>query len=109
MVSGNGNLKPWKPGQTGNPNGRPKGTSLTLTLRKLLDTPVPGKDITYAEAVIRRLVAEAMKGNTKAANIILERIDGKVPQAITGMVSEGNPDGAIMFNVTIPEARERVV
>lgn len=82
---------PWSPGQSGNPKGRPKGTSLTLTLRKLLDTPVPGKDITYAEAVIRRLVAEAMKGSTKAANIILERIDGKVIQQVE--VTTPDPHG----------------
>jgi hypothetical protein len=54
----------WKPGQSGNPAGRPKGIpNPQARLRKLIDV----------EALIRRLSESAAKGNTRAAELLLDR------------------------------------
>lgn len=54
----------WKRGQSGNPAGRPKGTpNPQARLRKLINV----------EAIIRTLQENAIKGNTRAAELLLER------------------------------------
>jgi len=54
----------WKPGQSGNPAGRPKGIpNPQARLRKLIDV----------EALIKRLSESAAKGNTRAAELLLDR------------------------------------
>ena len=80
----------WKPGESGNPKGAPKGPTLTTLLRKVLEGEIEMKDletgqyrkITKAELVMIALVKEAVQGNVKAAREILDRLDGKVPQKI---------------------------
>lgn len=68
---------PWKPGESGNPNGRPK-TSLTSILRECLEE-VDGDGKTTKERIVERLVklADDPKG-LPAIQEILDRIDGKV-------------------------------
>ena len=41
--SPNNNLSPWKPGQSGNPSGRPKGTRDLSSY--VLETPDGGKEL----------------------------------------------------------------
>lgn len=54
----------WKKGQSGNPAGRPKGTpNPQARLRKLIDV----------EEIVRKLQAKALEGNTRAAELLLER------------------------------------
>lgn len=54
----------WKPGQSGNPAGRPKGIpNPQARLRGLIDV----------EALIKRLSESAAKGNTRAAELLLDR------------------------------------
>lgn len=55
---------PWKPGQSGNPNGRPRGTKNPSTkLRELIDV----------EPILRKLQAAAQEGDVQAARTLLER------------------------------------
>jgi hypothetical protein len=75
-------LKPWKPGQSGNPSGRPKATHNLLELTR-----------TYTNAAVATL-AEIMQdrsepGTTRiaAANALLDRAWGKPLQTVSG------PDG----------------
>lgn len=81
------NLKPyrWKKGQPSpNPNGRPKGKTLTEMLRLLLDKV--GEEArdgeTYTERIAKVFVHEALKGKFPFAKEIIDRIDGKVPDRI---------------------------
>lgn len=83
----------WKPGQSGNPKGGPKGrfTSLTSLLRKVLDEkqllrePVPNGQ-TVAELFVEVLIKLALQGNSTIAKEIIDRIDGK--QAVEPAVPE---------------------
>lgn len=63
----------FKPGQSGNPAGRPKGTRNFQTLvRKCLDDEVEvslgnrKQKMSLMEALLRRLLAKAMSGDLKA-------------------------------------------
>jgi hypothetical protein len=63
------NKKPanlWKPGQTGNPMGRPPGQSEITKLRKSIMTDAPD--------ILAGLVTAAKAGDVQAARLILERV-----------------------------------
>lgn len=66
----------FKPGQSGNPKGRPKGTSLTARLRKALDK----NDGELAELLIKVAIREAGKGKFSFFKEIMDRTDGKVAE-----------------------------
>jgi hypothetical protein len=68
---------PWKPGQSGNPKGRPKGKSITTQLRKLMDEGLEGRDL--ADAMAKAAYKAALKGDHRFWKEIIERLDGKVP------------------------------
>lgn len=70
----------FKKGQTGNPNGRPK----KLPDLDALLCDVFGSD--QMEKVLKAVYAKALKGDTRAAEIILERGYGKVKQGIDSTV-----------------------
>lgn len=56
--------QPWKPGESGNPRGRPKGVpNPATTLRKMID----------AEKIVKALQAAAEGGDVQAARTLLER------------------------------------
>lgn len=102
------NLKPFKPGQSGNPGGRAKGAkSPTKALRRLLalsyDELLAYKPQHMAEETAKRWLMLAMEGDGKAGasnNVIREifnRVDGKIPDRI-----EASGDGSginVVFRV----------
>lgn len=57
--------KPWKPGESGNPRGRPPGRGQVAELREAIAKHTP--------AIIRKLVVQAKAGDTAAARLLLER------------------------------------
>ena len=59
-----GNL--WKPGQTGNPKGRPPGRSQITLLRESIAGDVP--------EILAGLVTAAKAGDVQAARLVLERV-----------------------------------
>jgi hypothetical protein len=70
-TNGNGKThrgKPFSPGQSGNPNGKPKGARnrVTLFVENLLEGDV--------EAVTRKLVEQAKQGDPTAMKIFFDRI-----------------------------------
>lgn len=56
----------WKPGQSGNPNGRKPGSGPTQQLREAL-----GKDV---DAIIETVRTQALAGDLTAAKLVLERL-----------------------------------
>ena len=66
MTKRNVPAKAWKPGQSGNPAGRPRGTGEVSKLRAALAPDVPD--------ILNTVVAAAKSGDMQAARIILERV-----------------------------------
>lgn len=56
----------WKSGQSGNPNGRPRGASEAGRLRSAIGE--------HVQEIIAQLVEKAKGGDTQAARILLERV-----------------------------------
>lgn len=67
------NLRPpWKPGESGNPSGRPKSKPLTdACFEHLSKHP---KDLS---AVARALITQAKRGSVKAFSALADRLEGK--------------------------------
>lgn len=73
------NLKPWKPGQSGNPNGKPKGTKhLSTRIQNILQdesfeqklsdgTVLKGAPV---EAILRVLIVRAAEGDLRAFDLL---------------------------------------
>jgi hypothetical protein len=73
------NSKPFKKGQSGNPNGRPK--KLPELDKLLADVLGEEKDgVTAAEVILKALRAKAAKGDIRAAEVLLDRAFGKAKQ-----------------------------
>lgn len=78
------NLRPFKPGQSGNPGGRPKGTSITAILnRKLEELGDDGKS--RAEKIAEVIVREAESGDYKFVDMLLQRTEGKIPDKVVSL------------------------
>jgi hypothetical protein len=68
----------FRPGQTGNPNGRPKGTAnLRTDLRDELSEHIRVREgerdlkVSKQRAMLKALVAKALRGDSRAANVVL--------------------------------------
>lgn len=66
------NLKPWKPGQSGNPGGRPSYRPTTDAARRWMNA--------NADALIDAIGQRALAGDLAAARFIAERAEGEVPK-----------------------------
>jgi hypothetical protein len=81
------NLKPWRPGESGNPSGRPRGASITAAIRRELEIG-EGDDLSRSQAtqIARRLIEVAQDPShpqwSKAVTVILDRIDGPVSREV---------------------------
>ncbi|MBR1211097.1 DUF5681 domain-containing protein [Bradyrhizobium sp. JYMT SZCCT0180] len=80
----------FKPGQSGNPKGRPRGSKNESTLvREILERKIESRSngrtrkISVLEGIILKMVEEALKGNTKTAAFVLNRyaamVSGDLP------------------------------
>jgi hypothetical protein len=81
----------WQPGESGNPDGRPKGVPNTKTrLQRLLlltqnmTNPVTGEKegFTVAEQMDLAQIIAARKGDTRAYNAIIDRLEGRASQSV---------------------------
>ena len=75
----------WKPGQSGNPKGRPKKEKLLEPLiRELLESKRRGdkEGRLWKMIVAEELLRQFTKGNPAAIKEVLNRIDGPVKQAL---------------------------
>ena len=87
----------FQPGQSGNSKGRPKGLkNLATDLQEELEQKIliteanKSQEVTKQRAMIKTLFAKALKGETRAANVLIGLILG-LEQA-----NRNNPDGAAL-------------
>lgn len=91
------NLIPFKPGQSGNPNGVPKGTKQLRTILKAMLNEEIEVDVNgvktkkkFIDLIIRKLLKKANDGDMRAIEMIFDRMDGKPDQKVD-VVSDGQP------------------
>jgi hypothetical protein len=65
----------WKPGQSGNPSGRPKKKPITEAYEKLLEDPANAAEV--AQALLDVIKARS-KGTVHAAKEMADRVEGPV-------------------------------
>lgn len=79
MEGGNpDNLTPWKPGQSGNPSGRPKTKPLTDEFKRRRDE----NEGELAKELIQVAIDAAKKGDFRFWQELMNRSDGKVIEQI---------------------------
>jgi len=88
-MAGIDNLVHFEKGQSGNPNGRPKGVQNSKTrLLRLLElvqkkkNPITGEeeDFTVLELMDMQMIAKALKGDQRAYESVVDRLEGKPKQ-----------------------------
>ena len=87
-----------KPGESGNPGGRPKSKPITDLLRKLIE-----EDPEQAKAIVRKLLEQAKKGSLGHFKELTDRIEGPVVQQ-----QESKADVMLKVAECIAEGRKRV-
>jgi len=72
----------FKPGQSGNPGGRPRTAKLSEACRAKLASPIPGdpESRSYAEAIADKLALLALRGDIRAAQELADRAEGRPSQ-----------------------------
>lgn len=92
----------WEPGQSGNPNGRPKGKvkpwrdALERAVQKMVETPEGKRP--RLELIAEACVTEAEKGEAAAYTEIGNRLDGK---AVQQQILTGDEDGGPVRFATV--------
>ena len=80
----------FKKGQTGNPNGRPKKLpELSKLMADILGDEKNG--LTTAERILKAIEAKALKGDIKAAEMLLDRGYGKPKQTQETNITSSDP------------------
>src|SRR5262249_33936248 len=106
----------FRPGQSGNPGGRPRGESLAAQLRRFLDgeteTRTQGQGEGQAEAkgrgvrrrrrdlLLEKLFERALQGDARLIKLIFERTDGR----IAGNIDEA--DAIAQLQAELAELRQ---
>jgi Family of unknown function (DUF5681) len=75
------NLKPWKPGQSGNPGGRPKRDVSSEIARAVFEG--------NKEAVYRAMSKALLKGNPRVFVSLAERAYGKLTKPVELSATDG--------------------
>ena len=84
----------FKKGQSGNPKGRPKGSSsLNDILRRIGIEELEGTDMTKDEAIMRKVYKLAFEGQPWAVQFIADRKEGKPHQSVD--ITEHAPDEVV--------------
>ncbi len=84
--NGFGSATRFKPGQSGNPSGRPRNAEIGKAVRARL-SEVAHHDKhkrTYAELIADEWIAQGLQGNVAALSSLAERAEGRVPVASPG-------------------------
>jgi hypothetical protein len=100
----------FKPGKSGNPRGRPKGakseaTMLVELLNRKIEIRQNGKvrKITILEGILHKLAEDSLKGNTKSAAFVLNRLAAIASTDSTE--TEVNPDDKAVLHAYLNKFR----
>jgi hypothetical protein len=70
------------PGNPGKPLGTRHFTTLFReTIKEIGGTAKDGQKVAYDKIIIKKIITMAADGNLKAATMVIDRVDGKVPQS----------------------------
>lgn len=104
------NLRPFPPGRSGNPKGRPKKAVLTQELERILGKKVPedmlskfpehiretlGKRPKFASLFAYGMITAGLRGNVGAFSRVIDRVDGRVPRESANTFDEDRLDELI--------------
>jgi len=98
--------RPFLPGKSGNPAGRPPGPlCLTDSLKKELDKPCPGdkRGRTWGAVLVERFLEVAMSGSVTAMKELFDRTDGRIKESIE--VNQ-KPEVKVLYLVNEAESAE---
>lgn len=99
------NLTPFPKGVSGNPAGKPKGTQHSKTrLLRILDlvqkkrNPITGEEeeFTVLELMDMQMIAKALKGDQRAYEAVVDRLEGK-PKQTTDITADIK--GSVQINI----------
>jgi hypothetical protein len=96
----------FKPGESGNPGGRPRIAKLSEACRAKLGALVPddAEGRTYAEAIAEKLVQLALKGDLRAAQELADRGEGRPSQ----MAPPAEQHGVKVVVIDVPRPQHGV-
>lgn len=114
--------KKFEKGESGNPNGRPKGKSFKTILEELLDLECSEEDmkdedikrvfkdsnhkITNREILMAKMILQAKRNpDSKSAERVLNRVDGLPKQSIDHKVESGDNKIIIESSASPPLAK----
>lgn len=75
------NLKPWKPGQSGNLKGRPRGKSLKEYTREYLASMTDGERAEFLDGIPKMFIWRMAEGNPSNAVDINAQVPSITPEA----------------------------
>ncbi len=94
----------FRPGETGNPNGRPRSAALTDLVRRRLEmaaSTMPqakelatklereAEEVTLADLIVEALIGLALNSNLDAIKEVLNRVDGKAIARVEAAMNHG--------------------
>lgn len=108
------NLKSWKPGQSGNPNGRPKkAVCITELVRSYLNGTINTKGgiISRGQALAEKLYECAKDGDMTAIKLLMNYIDGLPIQKVEVKKTEDVPeyDLSVLTNEELAEYEKLLI
>lgn len=95
------NLKPFKPGQSGNPKGGSAKRTIEAVFDEFLLEVAKSKDGTEKQrlrAILEGQWLAAVKGSTQAANFFVDRLHGKVKDRTEVSGPDGEPLSVNLIN-----------
>lgn len=104
----------FKPGESGNPKGRPKGTrNLKTEIREVMQSTVTvtqdgqRKKISTRKAVVLRLTEKALSGNVQATRVLLDLIRNYDEEEVADVAEELSADDAAILEMFAEKIRTK--
>lgn len=94
----------FKPGESGNPNGRPpKGYSITEMMKEMLSS-----DPRVKETLGKVIITKALEGDITAIKTVWQYMDGMPPQSVTNLNVDVEQDETKLPEERLKEVLDRI-